>query len=140
MIFVAYLLTLMLVPMLPVIGLVFTIPLTMFLGRSAPRLASIFQGIITGIIAGWGCQKIFSLCGVEFSNTPLWIMGFLFLVNDWRRVGRAGSNLPPIGSSELKEISLDNSKLDGSSISSIVECGNMIGTPIGFLIWANWLR
>ena len=142
MIFVAYLLTLILVPSLTVFGLIFTFPLVWFLGRNSPRLVSIFQGIITGIVAGWGCQKIFFLCGVEFSNTPLWILGFLFLLNDWRRVSKASSNLnlPPIGSPELEDISMDNSKLENSTILSMVEIGNMIGTPIGFVIWANWLR
>jgi hypothetical protein len=140
MIFVAYLLTLILVPSLAAVGYLFTFPLIMMGGRNSPRLVSILQGITTGIVAGWGCQKIFSMCGVEFSNTPLWIMGFLFLLNDWQRLGRANSNLPPIGSAEMEDLSMDNSKLDNSSRSSLIEIGNMVGTPIGLLIWVNWIR
>jgi hypothetical protein len=140
MTFVAYLLTLILVPLLAAVGFLFTFPLMLLGGRISPRFVSILQGISTGIVAGWGCQKIFSMCGVDFSNTPLWIMGFLFLLNDWQRVGRASSNLPPIGSAEMEELSMDNSKLDNSSRSSLIEIGNLVGTPIGFLIWVNWLR
>jgi hypothetical protein len=139
MIFVAYILTLILVPLLSAVGLIFTFPLLLIGGANSPRLVSIVQGIATGIVAAWGCQAIFSYCGVTFTNTPLWVMGALFALNDWNRVKKASSNLPPIGSAEMEEISLDNSKLDNSSRSSLIEVGNFVGTPIGFLIWANWL-
>ena len=139
MTFIAYLLTLFLVPLLSAVGLIFTFPLLLIGSANSPRLASIVQGIFTGIVAGWVCQAIFSYCGVAFTNTPLWVIGFLFLLNDWNRVRRASSNLPPIGSAELENISLDNSKLDSRSRSSLIEVGNMVGTPIGFVIFANWL-
>jgi hypothetical protein len=139
MTFIAYLLTFILVPLLSTVSLLFTFPLLLIGGASSPRLVSIIQGITTGIVAGWGCQTIFSLCQVAFSHTPLWVMGFLFLLFDWNRVQKAGSHLPPIGSVEMKELSLNNSKLDYSGRSALIEVGNLFGTPIGFLIWANWL-
>lgn len=111
MTFIAYLLTLVLVPLLAIAGVVFTFPLLLFAGKASPRLVSMFQGITTGIVAGWGCQAIFHLCGVKFDNTPLWLMGFLFLLNDWQRVRRASSSLPPIGTTEMEELSLDNKSL-----------------------------
>lgn len=138
MIFIAYLLTLVLVPTLTIAGALITFPLLLLAGKGSPRLVSIFQGVTTGIVASWGCQAIFHLCGVKFDNTPLWLMGFLFLLNDWQRVRRAGSSLPEIGSTEMEELSLDNNKLDHKSRTATMEFGNMFGTPLGFLIWAIW--
>ena len=136
---VAYLLTLVLVPLLSAAGLIITLPL-LFLGAgNFPRIVPVIQGVTTGIVAGWGCQSIFSLCGVQFSTTPIWIMAILFLFNDWRRVNAASASMPPMGSSELEEISLDNSKLDGNSRRAFLEIGQLVGTPIGFFIWVKWL-
>lgn len=139
MTFIAYILTIILVPILASFGLLLTFPLMMIGAASSPRLVSIVQGMATGVVAAWGCQTIFSFCGVAFTNTPLWLMGFLFFLNDWNRMGRASSQLPPIGSIEMEEKSLDNSKIDGNFRSALIEVGHLIGTPIGFLIWANWL-
>jgi hypothetical protein len=139
MTFIAYLLTIILVPTIAAIGLVVTFPLMMLGVQKSPRLISTIQGIAIGVIAAWGCQTVFSLCGVAFSNTPLWLMAFLFFLNDWNRMGRSGGQLPPIGSNEMEEKSLDNSKMDGNFRSALINVGHLIGTPIGFLIFANFL-
>ena len=139
MIFIAYLLSIILVPLLSAVGLLFTFPLLFIGAANFPRLVAIIQGVITGIVAAWCCRAIFSVCEVTFSNTPLWVMGFLFFLNDLNRLKRASSHLPSIGSVEMDEISLDNSKLDNRDRSALIEVGHLTGTPVGFLIWANWL-
>jgi len=139
-IFVAYLLSVLLVPLLAAVGILFTMPLVLIGGKNSPRLVAVIQGIVTGLIASWGCQKIFFLTGTPFTSTPLWVLGFLFLLNDWNRIGKSGTNLPEIGSQEMEEMSLDNSKLDGNMRSALVEVGNLVGTPIGFYLYYAYFK
>ena len=138
MTFLAYLLSIILVPVLSTAALIFTLPLV-FLMKRLPRIFALCQGILIGIFAGWCCYKIFFLCGVSFSNTPLIIIGFLFLLNDFSRVGKARGKLSDSRSEEFEKNILDDSNINKKSLSFSTEICILIGTQWGLVIWANWL-
>jgi hypothetical protein len=109
---IAYLLTILLVPL---IAILISMP-SFFLFIKADKdflpFISVLIGIVTGAVSVFLVRIIFKGLNVEFTSTPIWILFIMYALNDWRRIGRSMSEK-----------------------ASIIEVGQMIGTPIG-LYWA----
>ena len=108
----AYLITLVLVPVFAVLSSLIFLFLFIKLDTDFLPFISTIIGIITGYVSVFLGRLVFGWFTVEFTSTPVWILFIMYLLNDWRRIGRATSERQ-----------------------SIVEVGQMIGSPIG-LYWA----
>jgi hypothetical protein len=108
----AYLITFLIVPVLATFSSnIFLLFFVKFDKDFLPFITTII-GIITGYVSVVLGKLVFGWFAVEFTSAPVWILFVMYLLNDLRRVG--GSM---------------------SEIKSIIEVGQLIGTPIG-LYWA----
>ena len=108
----AYLITFLIVPVLATFSSnIFLLFFVKFDKDFLPFITTII-GIITGYVSVVLGKLVFGWFAVEFTSAPVWILFVMYLLNDLRRVGDSMSE-----------------------IKSIIEVGQLIGTPIG-LYWA----
>ena len=108
----AYLITLLLVPIFATFSSNIFLLFFAKLDKDFLPFISTIIGIITGYVSVVLGRLVFGWFIVEFTSTPVWILFVMYLFNDWRRISG--------GMSEKQ---------------SIAEVGQLIGTPIG-LYWA----
>ena len=108
----AYLLTFLIVPVLATFSSNIFLLFFAKLSKDFLPFISTIIGIITGYVSIVLGRLVFGWFAVEFTSTPVWILFVMYLLNDWRRISG--------GMSEKQ---------------SILEVGQLIGTPIG-LYWA----
>ena len=108
----AYLLTFLIVPVLATFSSNIFLLFFAKLSKDFLPFISTIIGIITGYVSVVLGRLVLGWFTVDFTSTPVWILFVMYLLNDWRRIG---------GRMSEKQ--------------SIVEVGQLIGTPIG-LYWA----
>jgi hypothetical protein len=108
----AYLITLLLVPIFATFSSNIFLLFFVKLDKDFLPFITTIIGIITGYVSVVLGKLVFGWFAVEFTSAPVWILFVMYLLNDLRRVGDSMSE-----------------------IKSIIEVGQLIGTPIG-LYWA----
>lgn len=111
MTFFAYIITLLLVPIFATFSSNIFLLFFLKLDKDFLPFISTIIGIITGYVSVFLSRLVFGWLTVEFTSTPVWILFVMYLLNDWRRIG---------GRMSEKQ--------------SIVEIGQLIGTPIGLYL------